>query len=270
MNIRPKKHFVVPTLALIIAAVALVVPAPARAATSIQINFGSSPHWVGVNGTRVREIRQGDRSDYDMFQYAGAYYAYNNNDGRWYMSRRARGRYRMISDRDVPSDFRRVPRNHWRNYPSAWDDRRGDMRSGDMRSGDMRSGDMRSGDMRSGGTSATFRVSFGSAPHWGSISGTNVQIIPAAERPDYDVFRYGNTYYAYNSNHWYTSSRESGDFTMMQDRDVPTEISTVPRDQWRHYPTQWQNRGQDQRQDQRPNGTPPGQDRNRDRSRGGR
>jgi len=120
--------------------------------------------------------------------------------------------------------------------------------------------------MRSGGTSATFRVSFGSTPHWGNISGSNVQIISAAERPDYDVFRYGNNYYAYNSNRWYTSSRESGDFTMIEDRDVPTEISTVPRDQWRHYPTSWQNRGQDQR----PYGNPPGQDRYRDHSRGGR
>jgi len=237
MNIRPKMHFVVPTLALIIAAVALLAPVPARAATSLQISFGSSPHWVGVNGTRVREIRPSDRSDYDMFQYAGAYYAYDSNDGRWYMSRRARGRYRMISDRDVPSDFRRVPRNHWRNYPSAWEDRRDDMRSD--------------------GSAATLRVSFGSTPHWGSVGGTRVEVVPVAERPDYDVFLCGNSYYAYNSNHWYTSSRESGDFAMIQDRDVPTELSTVPRDQWRHYPTSWQNR--DQGQDQRPNGVPPGQ-----------
>lgn len=235
MKIRPKMRFAAPALALIVAAVALVGAAPARAATSLQINFGSSPHWVGVNGTRVREIRQGDRSDYDMFQYRNGYYAYNNNDGRWYMSRRARGRYRMISDRDVPSDFRRVPRSHWRNYPSAWDDRRGDMRSGGM------------------GT--TLRVSFGSTPHWGSVRGSRVEMMPVAERPDYDVFRYGNSYYAYNSNRWYTSSRESGDFTMIEDRDVPTELSTVPRDQWRNYPTQWQDQGQDQR----PNGVPPGQ-----------
>jgi hypothetical protein len=234
MKIRPKMHLVVPMAALI-ALVALAAPAPARAATSLQISFGSSPHWVGVNGTRVREIRPGDRSDYDMFQFGGAYYAYNNNDGRWYMSRRARGRYRMISDRDVPSDFRRVPRNHWRNYPSSWEDRRDDMRTGD--------------------TGATFRVTFGSTPRWGTINGTRVQAVSFADRPAYDVFRYGNNYYAYSSNRWYTSSRESGDFTMIQDRDVPTELSRVPRDQWRNYPTQWQNQGQDQG----PNGVPPGQ-----------
>jgi len=247
MILRSKMHRLVPMLAL---GMALATAGSARAGTgvSLQINFGSTPHWVGVPGTSVREIRQGDRTDYDMFQYGRRYYAYNNADGRWYMSRRSRGRFTMIDDRSVPSDLRRVPRNHWRNYPTAWDDQ------------------------RSSGTSAGLMVSFGSRPHWAGVSGTRVEVVSAAERPDYDVFRYGNSYYAYNSNRWYTSSRESGQFTPIDDRSVPSELSKVPRDQWRNYPASWQGQDQNQHQDGTPpgldkkNGVPPGQDKkNRNR-----
>jgi hypothetical protein len=59
---------------------------------SLSVTFGHSPHWVGVRGTRVREIRTSDRPDYDMFSYGGSYYAYNNN--HWYSSRRSRGNFR--------------------------------------------------------------------------------------------------------------------------------------------------------------------------------
>jgi len=78
------------------------------------------------------------------------------------------------------------------------------------------------------------------------VSGTRVEMVPMSERPDYDVFRYGGSYYVYNSNRWYSSPRESGQFTMSDDRSVPTELSRVPRDQWRNYPSTWDNRN-DQR-----------------------
>jgi len=239
MILRSKMHHLVPMLAL---GITLAVAAPARAGSdvSLQINFGSTPHWVGVPGTSVREIRQGDRTDYDMFQYGRSYYAYNNANGRWYSSRRSRGRFYMIDDRSVPREMRRVPRNNWRNYPSAWDDQ------------------------RSNGSPATLMVTFGSTPHWMGVRGTRVE---TAQRPDYDVFHYGNSYYAYNNNRWYTSSRGDGQFSAIEDRSVPTELSRVPRDQWHQYPASWQNQNQDQNQgrnggppgQQDKNGTPPGQ-----------
>jgi hypothetical protein len=97
-----------------------------------------------------------------------------------------------------------------------------------------------------GGASATLRITFGSAPHWTGISGTRVEEIPMAERPDHDVFRYGGTYYAYDRDRWYSSRRESGDFTAIDDRDVPRELSTVPREHWRTYPNTWQDQNQNQ------------------------
>jgi len=229
MIVRPKMHLLASMLALSVT-VAMAAPANAQyrqhdrsqgTDLSLQINFGSTPHFVGIPGTPVREIRQGDRADYDMFQYGRSYYAYNNDNGRWYMSRRSRGQFRLIDDRYVPTELRRVPRNHWRNYPTAWEDRnyRG-----------------------SRGTSSSLRVSYGSRPHWTGIRGTRVETVSVADRPDYDLFRYGNTYYAYDNNRWYSSDRESGDFMGIDERSVPSELSRVPRDQWRDYPTAWEDR----------------------------
>jgi hypothetical protein len=244
MIVRSKTHFVAPLLAV---SMALALTASASAQNrgydrqyqrsespdvSLQINFGSKPHWEAVPGTQVRQIRQRDRADYDMFQYGRSYYAYNYRNERWYMSRRWRGEFRLIDDRRVPSDLRRVPRDHWRSYPAAWEGR---------------------DDRRSDGGSGTLRIDFGSTPHWANISGTRVETVPMSERRDYDVFRYGDTYYAYSSNRWYSSPRERGDFTVIDDRAVPSELSRVPRDQWHSYPATWQ--------DANPNGTPPGLDR---------
>ncbi len=89
--------------------------------TNFQVNFTTAPHWTTVRGTHVREIRQGERPDYDMFRYGRNYYVYNNN--QWYRSGRSNGEFTVIDERSVPSELSRVPRQHWHNYPSQWSDR---------------------------------------------------------------------------------------------------------------------------------------------------
>lgn len=233
MIIQPRKHLLLPLLVLTTTlAMAVSVRAMGRQeqgsgnpSISLQINLGSAPHWVNIQGTRVQCIREGERPNYDMFHYDNYYYVYDNN--RWYRSIQWRGRFNLIDDRSVPSEFRRVPRNNWRSYPSAWGDRN---------------------DQGAGGTSLSLQVNFGKRPHWMGVQGTRVEEIPLAERPGYDVFRYGGSYYAYNNNRWYSSTRESGNFTAIDDRSVPSDLSRVPRDHWRNYPVAWQNQ----------NNTPPG------------
>ena len=126
MTIRSKRHLLLPLLVLgLTLAVAAAVPGQGSAATaaSFQVSFGTAPHWTGIPGTRVREIRQSDRPDYDMFQYGGRYYAYNNN--QWYSSRRAQGQFTAIDEGRVPKQFSHVSRDHWHNYPSGWNDQNG-------------------------------------------------------------------------------------------------------------------------------------------------
>lgn len=231
----PRRHLLVPLLALsMVLTAAAWVNAQDRGdqrsggtSVSLQVNFGSRPHWVPVEGTRVQAIRQGDRTDYDMFRYGRYFYAYNHANDQWYRSRTWRGRFVWVDSRYLPSELRRVPRQHWRNYPASWEDRR-----------------------HQGGGSATLSITFQSRPHWTGVPGTRVEVIPAPERPAYDVFRYGGTYYAYDNDRWYSSNRESGNFIMIDERSVPSELTRVPREHWRHYPSAWQDQGQ--------RGTPPG------------
>lgn len=226
MITRPRTHLLVPLLAL---GMALAMTATAQArdryttqssgtSARLEINFGSSPRWTSVPGTSVRRLRDRDRSRHDMFRYGRDYYVYNNANNRWYRSRNWRGQFMLISDRSVPSQFRRVPRSNWRHYPMAWEDRDGR------------------------GSYATIQVNFGGRPRWSGIRGTRVEAVYGAGRPGYDVFRYGGSYYAYSNDRWYTSSRESGEFILIDDRSVPSEFTRVPRDRWRNYPSAWEDR----------------------------
>ncbi len=138
MTIRPTRHLLLPLLALGMT-LAMVASAHAQSgyprtggtSATLQITFGSTPHWTSVRGTRVQQIRQGERPDYDMFRYGGTYYVYSND--QWYSSRRGRGQFRAIDARFVPRELTRVPREHWRNYPSAWGNQYGNPRSDNNR-----------------------------------------------------------------------------------------------------------------------------------------
>ena len=113
-------------LPILVLGMALAVAQPAHVAVaatgaSFQVTFGTAPHWDGIPGTRVREIRTAERPDYDMFQYGGNYYAYNNN--HWYSSCHSSGQFREIESRRVPGALSKVPSEHWHNYPSGWGDK---------------------------------------------------------------------------------------------------------------------------------------------------
>ena len=138
-------------LTLLVLGTTLAMAAPAHAqgrssqgpegmSATIQINFGNAPHWMDVPGTRVLLIREDERPDYDMFKCRGSYYVYNSSG--WYVSRRWRGQFRAIDDREVPRDLYSVPRGHWRNYPNGWMDRDHSSRSDDRGKG--RSGERKS------------------------------------------------------------------------------------------------------------------------------
>lgn len=191
----------------------MAVPALSATDVSLRIDFGRTPRWESVRGTGVYVVRQSDRSDYDVFRYGRRYYAYNHDNGRWYVSRRYNRRFVMISNREVPRELRRIPRDRWNHYPVAWEDRG-----------------------YQGRGSSTFQVTFGQQPRWSWVRGTRVQVIPYSERPDYDVFRIDGIYYVYSNGFWYSSRRESGQFTRIDVQDVPDELYRVPRDQWRSYP----------------------------------
>jgi hypothetical protein len=197
---------------------------------TLRINLGGSPRWTSINGSRVEEIAEGQRPDYDMFRFNGGYYAYNNE--RWYTSRTDRGDSILIDDANVPSELIGVPRDHWRNYPSRWND--SNNRPDYSNQAPMR-------------TSTSLQINFGNNPRWSTIRGTRIQEIRGRERPDYDMFRYGRVYYVYSNDQWYSSNRGRGNFIAIDDHDVPWELSRIPRDRWHSYPSAWMDRQRDPR-----------------------
>ena len=85
---------------------------------SMRHDFRGRPRWAWVPGTRVMVIGGRYRPAYDVFRYGNRYYIYTNN--RWYMSSNWSGTFFYVEARSVPREFARVPRHHWRNYPSRW------------------------------------------------------------------------------------------------------------------------------------------------------
>jgi len=217
MMIRPKTHLLIPLLALSVT-VAMAAPVHAQnyyqgsggSSVSFQVRLGSAPRWTNVSGTHVQVIREAQRPDYDMFRYSNNYYVYNND--RWYRSRQSQGQFMMIDNREIPSELYRVPSHQWRSYPSEW--------------------------QGSNGSYATIQVGYRSAPYWMNVGGTNVRMISQGG-PDYDMFHYGNSYYAYNNDRWYTSHYSQGQFAYVDERNVPSELSRVPQHYWKSYPQGW-------------------------------
>lgn len=83
------------------------------------------------------------------------------------------------------------------------------------------------------------RVVFHRSPHMVIVPGTTVYTVRQDERPDYDVFRVGNSYYAYDNGYWYRSSGWRGPFMSVRVTSVPQSLHYVPRDMWTSYPSNW-------------------------------
>jgi hypothetical protein len=65
------------------------------------------------------------------------------------------------------------------------------------------------------------------------VPSTSVYVV---ENSDYDVFRYGGTYYCYNDGYWYRSRSASGTFVTLDVRSVPRAVLNVPSRHWKHHP----------------------------------
>ena len=84
-------------------------------------------------------------------------------------------------------------------------------------------------------------VYFQYAPHWQNVRGTQVYTLRDQDRPDYDMFRYSNSYYIYNDGYWYRADRWNGPFVAIDYASVPNDFRAIPREEWVSYPTNWAN-----------------------------
>jgi len=247
---RTKKALLVAVLAA--GAVFGAATAHAQGAT-FRVEFGTTPHWTTVSGTRVQVVRDDERPNYDIFRVNGRYYVYNSGD--WYVSDMPSGTFSYMEPRFVPSDLRRVPSQYWYSYPSDWattdrsnvNDRYYDSNPDNNRDNDNdrrydndRSDNDRYND-NDNGASATFRFDMRRRPRWTMVSGTSVEEMAGPYRPGYDAFRYHHMYYVYANGTWYMGRHWDEPLARIDFAAVPSALAEVPRSHWRAYPATWPN-----------------------------
>jgi len=78
-------------------------------------------------------------------------------------------------------------------------------------------------------------VVFRSSPTAVIVPGTEVYVVndPGLS---YDVFRYNVYWYTCRDGYWYRCRSHRGPFTVVDARNVPREVLTLPPGHWRHYP----------------------------------
>ncbi len=83
-------------------------------------------------------------------------------------------------------------------------------------------------------------IAYATEPEFDRVGAHNVQVVTLSDDADYDMFRYHGRYYLYASGFWYQGNRYTGPFALVEVRQVPQEVLTVPDRYWRHRP--WWNR----------------------------
>ena len=105
----------------LLAVFAMPVQAQGDHSDAPKVHFKHKPHMERVDGTSVSVVRQDERpADYDVFNYKSHYYIHN--DAGWYHAKSLNGRYQQVDEAKVPSEFHKVPKQHWGHYPSTWSD----------------------------------------------------------------------------------------------------------------------------------------------------
>jgi hypothetical protein len=78
-------------------------------------------------------------------------------------------------------------------------------------------------------------IVFQSLPATVVVPGSSVYVVNDP-KVDYDVFRYNVYWYTCRDGYWYRCRSHRGPFTVVDARNVPREVLTVPANHWHHYP----------------------------------
>jgi len=78
-------------------------------------------------------------------------------------------------------------------------------------------------------------LAFNQLPATTVVPGSSVYVVNDS-RCTVDVFRYNVYWYAYRDGYWYRCRSHRGPFTVVDVRNVPKPVLSVPARHWRHYP----------------------------------
>ncbi len=79
------------------------------------------------------------------------------------------------------------------------------------------------------------RVVFEDDPQFELVPDTDVYVVVNAGS-DYDMFRYGSSWYVCYQGYWYRAGSYDGPYVVVDVRSVPGEVVSVPERHWKHHP----------------------------------
>ena len=165
------------------------------------------PRMALIPRTRVYYVR--GNYDNDLYRYGSRWYFVDG--GTWYASDSWRGPFFSIRWRDVPVSVRHLPARYRRNWSYAgMSDRDEDV---DNRATVVRIGE---------------RTDFvlDMVPHMAIIPGTSVYY--SRDDADYDIYRYGDSWYLAENGYWYRASSWRGPFLRVRPGSVPHAVYAIP------------------------------------------
>jgi hypothetical protein len=204
-----------------------------------RIYFRQAPQVRYEPRSRVYVVLNVDRYGVDMFRYGRFWYM--TRDGYWYRASNYRGPFRVIDPRDVPRGIYSVPVAQWHHHPrGGWRDR--DARDRDARDRDAY--DARTDRRDYENTYFGFHVDVSNAPAAPRVffrEQPDAMYVPetgayVVRNSDYDMFRYGDSWYLSQDGYWYRSGSYRGPFVVIDARSVPRSIYDTPDRHWRHRP----------------------------------
>jgi hypothetical protein len=174
------------------------------------LTFRTQPRMTLVPGTRVFYVRD-DRFDRDLYRYGSNWYYVEN--GIWYVSDSWRGPFYTTRWRNVPVTLRRLPSTYRRTWTFA---RESDYDQDQYHGRNIRV--VRYGE----------RTDFvlDRPPGMSIIPGTSVYFM--RDEADYDLYRYGNSWYLADNGSWYRAPSWRGPFIRVRASAVPRSVFTIP------------------------------------------
>lgn len=196
---------------------------PGRRYRGTYLSFRTQPRMTIVPGTRVYYVRD-DRFDRDLYRYGNNWYYVEN--GVWYVADSWRGPYFTMRWREVPASVRRLPSTYRRTWTFAG------ARDVDEDDDYYRDRNTRIDYSTDRSTRTVVRVGDRSdfvldmAPSMSIIPGSSVYF--SRDEADYDLYRYGNSWYLADNGEWYRAGSWRGPFLRIQTGSVPRAVFTIP------------------------------------------
>lgn len=168
-----------------------------------ELTFSTAPRMTLIPDTRVYTVQN---QDYNLYRYGSTWYYVE--DGAWYRAPSWRGPFVYVRNSMVPQAIVTIPSD----YQTTWYSSSNNDNGARM--------------YRYRNVHRRYPVTIETRPGMAIIPDTRV--FYSTEDADYDLYRYGNTWYLVDNGNWYRAYSWRGPFYYTSRWDVPRPVRTIP------------------------------------------